>query len=314
MELPARPFIGRLLAEIAKLDGGVPAAAEAMGVDPRIISELANGDLPSPQELRAICAWLVQRTAMTRQEAEDYERLRATSSRKGAELERAAPRGGVLPRTASRRYLPSLPQMAGGLVILVLAVVLSVLVTTTIVKAGNSGTAAGKTASPGAEPSPSATESGDAAATPSPASSSAPASPPDMNIFRSDHISIAEVDSNLNGGGSYYKNLSVNPPVTTTNFDEGDVDVLIGGSPPSLTMQADNGTSIGMWHQSVAPIYPQCLQAAEAGGVGQIDISQGQIVCVETSSGAVAALKLMSISGFDSADFSGTIWYPSHSP
>jgi hypothetical protein len=115
-----------------------------------------------------------------------------------------------------------------------------------------------------------------------------------------------------------YKDLSVDPPVTTQYPSEGDVSIFVtedGQSPPFINMQANNGATVGSWHQSAAPTYAQCLQNAEAGGGYQVSVSPGGIVCIRTASNAVASLKLISIgNGLDSAEFSGTIWYPPGSP
>ncbi|MGE5291176.1 MAG: hypothetical protein ACM3ML_29055 [Micromonosporaceae bacterium] len=73
------------MTELARFDGGVPAAAAEMGIDPRTINALANGDVPAPDDMRAIYTWLIQRVTLTPQEIGDYKRLRdATSYRQKA--------------------------------------------------------------------------------------------------------------------------------------------------------------------------------------------------------------------------------------
>jgi hypothetical protein len=314
MKNSEQTFIGRLLAEIVNIEGGIPAATAEIGIDPRIINDLVNGDLLSPQELYAIYAWLTRRITLTRQEVQDFEKLRmANSIRKKVELERAASPGSVMSGATGNRYIPSPPQMVGGLVIVVLAVMVSVAVTATAMKTKNGGTTAGRVASPPAEPSspipsPMPMNSSDAAATPSPSAPlSAPAAPQEIITFQSNYISIADMGSY---GGPYFKDLSVNPPITTTDQRKGDSHIIIGSYSLTLTILGDNGSTIGMWHQSTTPTRAQCLQAAEAAGVESISINPGQTVCVQTPSGAVASLKLMSIDGSASANFSGTIWYP----
>lgn len=331
MEPPARPFAGRLLAEIARLGVDLPVAAAEMGVDPEVIDRIAQGNPPTPQELQAVYSWLAQRSALTTQETEDFERLQAAaSSKSGGELERRI-RHGEPSSPATRNVTLTLPQLLiGAAVIVILAVVLSTIVATSMAKTGNDRPSAEGSSAPPASPSPSpssaspeetppssATSSEVATASPSPGSPTPAAAPnpPKLTVFRSSNISIAEIDSSTDGD-TYYKNLSVNPPQTTTDISSGDVSLLINdtGTPPAVTLQAVNSTTIGMWHQNSEPTYGQCKQTAKSGGVGQIDVSQNQTVCVMTSSGAVASLKLLSVDSYNSANFSGTIWYPSNTP
>jgi hypothetical protein len=65
-----------------------------------------------------------------------------------------------------------------------------------------------------------------------------------------------------------------------------------------------------MWTGHGAPDYAQCMRTAEAAGVATIDIAPGQTVCVQTSNGTVASLKLMSTDAYYSATFTATVWYP----
>jgi hypothetical protein len=129
--------------------------------------------------------------------------------------------------------------------------------------------------------------------------------------FQTSNLSIAAL---INGGdgGPYYKDLSVDPPVTTTDSSKGDVDVANIDNQQDVTLESSsgNGATIGMWTGRGAPGYAQCLRTAEAAGVATIDIAPGQTVCVRTSNGTVASLKLMSADGFYSATFTATLWYP----
>ena len=75
----ANPLVRRLLDEISKLEGAMPEACKAIGVSPEDIARLANGQRISGEALEAIREWLDQRVGLSRQEQDDYDRLRAAA-------------------------------------------------------------------------------------------------------------------------------------------------------------------------------------------------------------------------------------------
>ena len=80
--VPASPFAGRLLAEIAKVQDGVPAAAAEMGVTPEVVDAIANSEPVSTDDLNAVYASLVDRITLRPEEAKDYRQMQ-TIAREG---------------------------------------------------------------------------------------------------------------------------------------------------------------------------------------------------------------------------------------
>jgi len=81
MSVPASPFAGRLLSEIARCDGGLPAACAEMGITPQDIDAIAGGRMTSPLVLTVAYEWLAARVALEPGERDDYNRLREQTAR-----------------------------------------------------------------------------------------------------------------------------------------------------------------------------------------------------------------------------------------
>jgi hypothetical protein len=146
MSIPARPFAGRLLAEIAKHAGGLPAVAAEMGITPQVIDALASGDTISAAELDAVYEWLTTRVRLTPEEAEDYGRLSAAASHPApSQIQRPPTNGQPRPeptpegsRSSSARKVGA-GAVAVATVVVVLIVVLTVVITITIIRPGSEG-------------------------------------------------------------------------------------------------------------------------------------------------------------------------------
>jgi hypothetical protein len=172
MAVPAGPFAGLLLTEIAKARGGLPAVAIEMGVKPQAIDEIASGAVPSAADLDRIYQWLAQRVPLAPNEIADYNRLRVAALREG-EIAVPGPRSRDDDDSTARatRPVPAFPMTAGTVMIATIGVavviLLTVLITITITKP-QGAQAAGSLASPKPEES---------SATPLTDKSHAPASP-----------------------------------------------------------------------------------------------------------------------------------------
>jgi len=322
MAEPARPFIGAVLTEIAKLDGGIPAAAAEMQISPQAINALANGGELSADELAAIHAWLRQRVALNAQTNADYQELLVTNSRRNRARVEPVPQADTPARSLAGL---GTRQLVVVVAVVVVAIVITAVVTTTLARPGNkadsgsgSKPSADQSSEAAARSSSSATPTASLAATPAasptPAAQGSSPQTPAVNAagtFQTSNLSIAALIDG-GSGGPYYKDLSVDPPVTTTNSSKGDVDVADIDNQGDVTLESSsgNGATIGMWTGHGALDYAQCQRTAEAAGVATIDIAPGQTVCVETSNGTVASLKLMSTDGYYSATFTATVWYP----
>lgn len=153
MSVPASPFAGRLLSEIARSDGGLPAACAEMGVTPQDIDAIAGGRMTSALILAAAYEWLDARVALEPGERDDYDRLRAEAIRHPV----AAAAGGL--PDGGQSIPPPAPPRPGGrtrilgtataaVVIVILIVVGTVLLTVMIVLPGRSRTTAGSGSPP----------------------------------------------------------------------------------------------------------------------------------------------------------------------
>lgn len=131
--VPARPFAGRLLSEIARHAGGVPAACAEMGVSPQEIDALASGRAPSRVVLEAMCEWLGCRRALVRDELEDHERLRHSAR------QAAVPVGEPDSKqaTASRRVLGRRALIVAAAAATAMVIAVTVVLTVTITRPGS---------------------------------------------------------------------------------------------------------------------------------------------------------------------------------
>ncbi len=139
MTAPASPFVGRVLSVIARYEGGMPAACDAMGIRAQDLDALANGFQASPVVLDAICEWIDAREGLSQQEREDYERLR-TAARQVTTITPSHTSVGRQPDSLApkpRRRVPVVYAFAAGTVAIVIIVVATVLLTIALVRPRN---------------------------------------------------------------------------------------------------------------------------------------------------------------------------------
>src|ERR1700678_3818149 len=156
MGVPASPFAGRLLSEIARHEGGMPAACAEMGVSPQDIDALASGRAPSRVVLEAMCEWLGGRQALMRDELEDYERLRDSTRQAAVAIPPAAPGGQQA--TVSRIGPSRRTLIAAATATAVMVIAITVALTVVITRPGSANTSTEAT-SPPTVPSPSGSPS-----------------------------------------------------------------------------------------------------------------------------------------------------------
>lgn len=177
MTVPASPFAGRLLAEIAKVRDGVPAAAAEMGVAPQVIDAIANGEQVSTDNLNAVYAWLVDRVALRPEEAEDYRRMQAVAREGTRWISPSSPSG--LPDTQTgparggrSKWTTREVTLATAVVVLIIA--LTVVITIVVVRPGNSASTATKASATSATPITGTTSATASPLVPVPATSTNP--------------------------------------------------------------------------------------------------------------------------------------------
>jgi len=183
MSVPAGPFAGRLLTEIAKVKGGLPAAAAEMGVKPHAIDGIASGATPSAVDLARVYQWLSERGELTPTEIADYHRMSAAAWSQATADDHAPPLDGE--GREARAASPRRPTRAVGTVALlttgIVAIILLTSLITVILTRSQDSSSASSAASAKAMPadsgaaSPAQTQSSPVAATAS--SSPSPAAP-----------------------------------------------------------------------------------------------------------------------------------------
>jgi transcriptional regulator with XRE-family HTH domain len=325
-QVPEGPFIGRLLSEIARINGSVSDAADEIGVSIQVISSLERGEVPSAEDLQRIYSWLTGRATLTAQEDQDYKHIeRASTRRKSKELERRL--GGVLAKIPASQPSRS-RNVIRSLALLFVGVLAGIAIAyMTILSRGATKTAASDpqpsaarsseepaSASPAASPTvstasptPSATSSSGLGpapgGTPIPSATQAPWSGP---------ISVPEEIPYYE-----YKDLSQPPaPFTTQNQAQGDLNVSLNSLSPNLNalqQGPDSSTVVAPWGGQQPPTLAECKQDAQAQGqASQPMLSDGDTFCIETGNGTFASLTLVSVDYNNYfATFDATVWWPS---
>lgn len=163
----ASPLVKRLLSEISKLEGAMPEACKAMGVNPEDIARLANGQRVSRETLEAIRAWLEQRVVLSRHEQEDYDRLRGAANQTLAViLSNSAVRKSI---SAARTKASSRELVAYGVAALAVVLLVGIIIGVVLPGPGNATPNAALGTPPSASPQSSTVE---ATVSPTPAKSS----------------------------------------------------------------------------------------------------------------------------------------------
>jgi hypothetical protein len=321
----ASPFARRLLAEISKLEGAMPEACNAIGVNPEDIARLANGQRVSREALEAIRAWLDQRVVLSQQEQEDYDRLRAAANQTRAViLSNRAVRTSISTATtkASRRELVAYAVAALAVVLLV-----GVIIGVVVARPGSAApNAASKTLS-SASPISSA-EEGTASPTPAKASTASPAA-----------TSSAQPSATAPATGSgqaVYQNVTLHIPAMGPDEGAGvsftpPAQVILDPGPGSDDLEyfnSENGfadsytptwglssgdTLADIGTQSPSPAACKQLIATDPMDLSTQNFEQGQGYCIQISDGGIGYFRVLSLAQSDGNDsgavtLSLTLW------
>lgn len=320
MGVPASPFAGRLLSEIARHEGGMPAACAEMGVSPQDIDALASGRAPSRVVLEAMCEWLGGRQALMRDELEDYERLRDSTRQAAVAIPPAAPGGqqATVSRIGpSRRTLIA---AATATAVIAITVVLTVVITrpgsaNTSTEATSPPTVTSPSGSPsaaGASASPTATSTKTAApatATGSPTPSSSAISGKLIGSYNNFQLPCDY--TMVFGSGGAPQPVAWQPSLTNYDlYTECAGDGMVAGSNTFVTSTGEVALLTG------APTYANCAADTDLGG-NLNSLIRGNTICYQ-GHGMLAAATIVAFGsggGNDYAELDVQVWqYPQADP
>lgn len=288
MGVPASPFVGRLLREIARCEGGLPDACAEMGVTPQDVDAIANGRTPSAAIVARFYEWLDARVVLEPGERADYDRLMAEATHNEVVASGTLPAGDQSAPQPSPHRTRDLRQIVGvsaiAVVAIVIIVVVAVVLTVAIIRPGSSRPTSDSTPSP-ASASTSAAPSATTTGSPSPVTQSpAPG---------------ASASRTANSAGS--------PEGLIANYANyklpcgGGMTIGPGGPPPpQTTLGGDLSTECdGTWYGGDndelglldgQPTYSSCRQDTVVGG--QLSsVTQGDVICVQ-GTGTIALVTL----------------------
>lgn len=304
MSVPASPFAGRLLSEIARCDGGLPAACAEMGITPQDIDAIAGGRMTSPLVLTVAYEWLAARVALEPGERDDYNRLREQTARHAIAAAAGGLPGGGQP--SSQPVPPRLPgrapivRVATAAVVIVLIVVVTVVLTIMIVHPGGSRTAA-DSSHPPADPSASAAPVGATSppalpVPPSPSPSDGGAGNPGPGLIASYYnYKLPCGDGITIGPGG--------PPAPQSGLG-GDLGYDCAGTG---TWYGGSGDELGLL--TGQPTYSNCAKDTVVGG-SLSSVTQGDTICVQ-GTGTIALVTLVgsgSTGGIDYVTLDVRVW------
>jgi hypothetical protein len=307
----ANPLVRRLLDEVSKLEGAIPEACKTMGVKPEDIARLANGQPVSREVLEAIWAWLDQRVILSRQERDDYDRLR-TAAKQTLAVVLSNP---TVRRSISTALAKASSRELVAYAIAVLAVVLLIGVSIGVVVAKPGGAvqnAAPETLSSAAPRSPfSSTEEATAAPTPAKTSITSPAAtssaPPSATaattggtqaVYQAVTLHIPAMGSNESAGVTFTP-----PAAVTLNPSLGSDDDLeyfnsedVGNNNYTRSWYLGSGDILAdMGTQSPSPAACKQLITADPMDLSTQNFEQGQGYCIQIADGGIGYFRIVSM-------------------
>lgn len=318
----ANLLVRRLLDEISKLEGAMPEACEAMGVRPEDVAGLANGQRVSREALEAIREWLDQRVVLSRQEQDDYDRLRAAAKHTLA----VVLSNPAVSKNISNAIVKATPRELVAYAVAVLAVVLLVGVTIGVVVA-QSGNAAPNAASGtfrSANPPspPSSAEAGKASPTPAPASTTsptaaasaspsatAPATGGAQAVYQDValHIPAMAPDESVGVTFAPLAGVTLNPGMNT-DYELEYFNLQDGDGTPTRSWDLGSGDSLAdIGTQS--PSLTACKQsiATDPTDLSTQNLEQGQGYCIKLADGGIGYFDILSMAQSDGNGDSGAV-------
>jgi hypothetical protein len=322
MAVPANPFAGRLLSEIARHKGGMPAACAEMGVSPQDIDALASGRAPSRVVLEAMYEWLGGRQALMKGELEDYERLRDSARQAAVAIPSGAP--DAQQATASRPGTSHRALIAAATATAVVIIAMTVALTVVITRPGRADTSTEAT-SPPTETSPSGSSSAAAVSasptatsrkTTAPATASgspAPSSPatPGELIGSYNNFQLSCDFTLAFGSGGAPQPVAWGSGLTNDDLDNDCAGASVNADPNMFdTTTGEVALLTG------APTYANCAGDTDLGG-GLESLVQGNTICYQ-GHGVLAAATIVALGsggGNDYAELDVQVWrYPQADP
>lgn len=325
MGVPAGPFAGRLLSEIARHEGGMPSACAEMGVSAQDIEALAHGHAPSRVVLEAMYEWLGGQSALMENELEDYERLR-DSTRQAAVAIPTGPSGAPGGRQKPAHMLGTNRRALIAVITAAVVAIVATTVTVTVVvtRPGSSNASSNSEASPSPSatsppesPSPDAASGSPTAsqssATPASASSSPAAAPSAASgklIGSYDNFELAcGYTLTFGKGGSPQ-------PVDGANVANYDFENNCLSDPENSSSNEFDTTTGEVALLSGSPSYASCAGDTDLGS-SVVNLTPGNTVCFQ-GHGVLAATTITSFGsggGNDYAKLNVRVWqYPQANP
>ncbi len=319
----ANPLVRRLLDEISKLEGAMPEACKAIGVSPEDIARLANGQRISGEALEAIREWLDQRVGLSRQEQDDYDRLRAAAKQTLA----VVLSNPTVSKSISTAIAKASPRELIAYAVAAFAVVLLVGVTIGVVVArpGSAApNAASETLSSAAPPSPpSSTEEGAASPTPAHAGTTSPtaasSAPPSATAPTTGGVQAVYQDVTLHipaMGPNESAGVTLAPPAEVTlNPGAGSDDDLeyfnsegVGDNTSTQSWYLGSGDRLAdMGTQSPSPTACKQLITTDPADLSTQNLEQGQGYCIQIADGGIGYFRILSMAQGDGNGDSGAV-------
>lgn len=104
--------------------------------------------------------------------------------------------------------------------------------------------------------------------------------------------------------------LDLEQPTRTAEDPDGDIYVVYGMTEDAGTVSANEaGSLVAKWSGSGTPDFGQCKQTAlSEGGASVPDVKRGWILCVKTTEGRIARLKVVEVVKFASIRADAVVW------
>jgi hypothetical protein len=312
---PASPFVGRLLSEIANMDGGLPAAADQIRVGTEVISALARGNAVSEADLIAVREWLAARVTLRPEEDADFRRIQAGAFRIDRTSQLATVPGAPYspqpdlgrPYRSGRRRKLSTRELALFASVVILVIALAVVVTVLVVRprnlpatqtvAGSATSATTGAASPVAPsassssteaspvPSTSPTVTSTAATASTSPSSTVPPGVPGTYHQGPLFLTGDDVDLDAPPGDPQWGELNLMPG---DSYD-------IHGSGNTAIFTDNNAEAVQLGPKTGNSCFTATGYSSTRIGIDTPPIIVGQLICVRTTEGHFSLLKVISL-------------------
>lgn len=307
----ANPLVRRLLDEVSKLEGAMPEACKAMGVNPEDLAGLVNGQRLSREVLEAIRAWLDERVVLSRQEQDDYDRLRAAANQTldvvlsdPAAIKRISAAIGKAGRRELAAY--AVAALAVALLVGVIVGVVAARPGSTALQAAPGTLSSATPSSPadgGTSSAPAKASTTTSAAAPSaPPSATAPATGSTRDVYQDVTLHIDAMGPDEDAGVTFA------PPakVTLNPGTESDDDLDYFNPESWYLGSGDTLADIGSRRPSAAA-YRQLIITDPMDLSHNHNLEQGQGYCIQIADGRIGYFRILSMAQGDGIGDSGAV-------